>query len=100
MNNHFNKFIEIYIKHKKEIVLNILIVVYYLKRPLYFKVKLGKYTYLILNIFFFIHAVTIYIHYFLRGYHIMAYIDYIIGIIDEIYSVIILKKPSWKSENI
>ena len=100
MNNHINKFKDIYNKHKKEIVLKFFIIVYYLKRPLYFKEKLNKYTYIILKTFFFIHGTIIYIHYYLRDSYIICIIAYIIAIIDEIYSVIILKRPLWKSENI
>lgn len=91
--NQSNNF---YSNLEKEVELFFLVIVYCLKRPLYIQdEEINKLSYFLSRSLAFLHFIFIVIY-----QHFKPFKEYMIAIINEFYSVIILKKPSWKSENV
>ena len=96
LNTASNNWKSIYHDFEKRIVLAFFIVLYYIKRPLYFNdPEINKFDYFISRTLTFIHFLFI-----LFYHHFKPFSEYTMAILVEFYSVIILKEPSWKSENV
>lgn len=95
-NNSLSKWKIRYYNFEKQVVLSFFIIIYYIKRPLYIKdAEVNKFTYFISQTLFILHFLFILIY-----HHFRPYKEYIVLIVQEFYHVLVLKEPSWQSENI